>query len=83
MRRLVNYDIEADWHLLYTCNFRCSYCFLPPSVLGQRLSVFAEPEEWARVFDGSGMTWLLHVTGGEPSVYPGFAALSEALTRKQ
>ena len=29
------YDIEADWQLLNTCNYRCEYCFFPDAVLGE------------------------------------------------
>lgn len=30
----MHYDIEADWLLLLTCNFRCRYCFIEPRDLG-------------------------------------------------
>jgi len=33
-RRRLAYDVEAGWLLLYTCNFRCPYCFFPPAMLG-------------------------------------------------
>ena len=79
---LVRYDIEADWQLLNTCNYRCAYCFLPPVVLGEKLTVHGEPEAWRRAFDRTGLTWLLHITGGEPTVYPRFAELCQLLTAK-
>lgn len=78
----MHYDIEADWHLLNTCNYRCGYCFSPSDVLGQKLRTHASPQQWQSAFDATGYTWLLHMTGGEPSIYPSFAELSEALTKK-
>ena len=40
------YEIEADWQLSNTCNYRCSYCFFPPEMLGEKLRTFATPQEW-------------------------------------
>lgn len=79
--RPMSYQIEADWHLLNTCNYRCGYCFFSAEVLGEKLKTFAAPEEWRQAFDSSGMAWLLHLTGGEPSIYPQFNELCETLTR--
>jgi MoaA/NifB/PqqE/SkfB family radical SAM enzyme len=62
----MQYDVECDWQLLNTCNYRCT----------------AGNEAWAKSFDDTGLTWLLHMTGGEPSAYPGFADLCERLSRK-
>ena len=75
----MSYDIEADWQLLNTCNYRCQYCFFPPAMLGERLNVHGEPELWKRAFDRTGLTWLLHITGGEPTIYPRFAELCQLL----
>ena len=78
----MQYDIEADWHLLYTCNYRCGYCFFSSDVLGQKLQTYASPQQWQSAFDATGYTWLLHLTGGEPSIYPSFTDLCEALTKR-
>ena len=78
----MDYQVEADWHLLNTCNFRCDYCFFSDEFLSGKLPSFVDSEEWAKAFDQSGLVWLLHLTGGEPSVYPDFAGLCEALTRR-
>lgn len=75
----MRYDIEADWHLLNTCNFRCSYCFFGPEVLGSKLQIFASPHQWCDAFNAIGGTWLVHITGGEPSLYPDFVELCEGL----
>ena len=78
----MDYQIEADWHLLNTCNYRCQYCFFSPEVLGDKLRIFASPQEWQQAFDSTGYRWLLHMTGGEPSIYPQFVGLCEALTQR-
>jgi MoaA/NifB/PqqE/SkfB family radical SAM enzyme len=78
----MKYDLEADWHLLDTCNYRCGYCFLSPDTLAAKLRTFASPEDWRRAFDATGHTWLIHMTGGEPSLYPGFVDLCEGLTER-
>lgn len=92
MERLLNevstterpvYDCEANWDLLTTCNFRCDYCFLRPAELSAKIQVVAEPDEWARAFDATGRRWLIHMTGGEPGLYPGFVDLVALLTRNQ
>ena len=78
----MRYDIEADWQLLNTCNYRCAYCFFPPHTLGERLVVHGEPEVWWQAFDRTGVTWLLNITGGEPTIYPRFAELCQLLTAR-
>jgi MoaA/NifB/PqqE/SkfB family radical SAM enzyme len=78
----MRYDVEADWQLLNTCNYRCPYCFFPPVVLGEELTIHAEPEVWRRAIDRTGLIWLLHITGGEPTIYPRFAELCQLLTAR-
>lgn len=78
----VDYDLEAEFYPLYTCNYRCTYCFFPPETLGQKLRVHASPQEWREAFDRNGLRWLLHLTGGEPSIYPEFAELCSSLTER-
>ncbi|MEG3838669.1 radical SAM protein [Microcoleus sp. herbarium14] len=77
----MKYDIEANWRLLNTCNFRCDYCFSHPDALGAMLNIYATPEQWAESFNTTSKTWLLHITGGEPTIYPGFVELCEQLTK--
>lgn len=78
----MKYDIEADWQLLNTCNFRCEYCFFSDDILGEKLRTFASVKEWQAAFDVTGKTWLVHITGGEPSAYPNFVDLCEAITAR-
>lgn len=78
----MQYDVEGAWQLLHTCNYRCDYCFLSDAKLGEKLQVHATPQEWRAAFDDTGKTWLVHLTGGEPSHYPGFAELCALLAER-
>ena len=42
----------------------------------------ATPEQWRAAFDDTGKTWLVHLTGGEPSHYPDFAELCARLAER-
>jgi MoaA/NifB/PqqE/SkfB family radical SAM enzyme len=75
------YDIEADWSLMTTCNFRCTYCFHSDRLLGAKIDPPAPVEQLARFFDDSGLRWNLHLTGGEPFHYPQFIELCRLLTK--
>ncbi|GIH26286.1 hypothetical protein Aph01nite_45960 [Acrocarpospora phusangensis] len=76
------YDIEADWVLMSTCNYRCAYCFWDAADLGAKISTPADAARLASFFDETGLTWLLHLTGGEPFMYPHFLKLCELLTQR-
>jgi len=78
----MKHDIEADWLLFTTCNYRCDYCFLSEASLGAKVRIQATPEQWRAAFDRTGKTWLLHMSGGEPSHYPDFVELCETLTER-
>lgn len=76
----MSHDIEADWLIFSTCNYRCDYCFLSDKALGAKVEVKASPAEWRAAFDRTGKIWQLHITGGEPTHYPDFVELCAALT---
>jgi MoaA/NifB/PqqE/SkfB family radical SAM enzyme len=78
----MRYDIEADFILLRTCNYRCDYCFVSPEKLAEKLVVHAPSDAWQAAFDCTGQTWMIHVTGGEPTLYPGFAELAALLSQR-
>ncbi len=78
----MQYDIEGAWALLRTCNYRCDYCFLNEKALGEKIRVHATPAQWRAAFDATGKTWLIHMTGGEPSHYPDFAAVCATLSER-
>lgn len=79
---VIHYDIEADWILLSTCNFRCHYCFWGKACLSKKIQPIASPERISAFFDNSGLVWLLHITGGEPFLYPRFIHLVSLLIRQ-
>lgn len=76
------YDVEADWILMSTCNFRCQYCYWDATDLGRKIQPPAQVEQLTRFFDDTGLTWLLHLTGGEPFHYPRFVDLCQLLTKQ-
>jgi MoaA/NifB/PqqE/SkfB family radical SAM enzyme len=78
----MEHDIEGDWLLFTTCNYRCDYCFLSERALGRKVVVQATPAEWRAAFERTGKTWLLHMTGGEPTHYPDLVELCAALTQR-
>jgi aspartyl/asparaginyl-tRNA synthetase len=55
---------------------------VPEEQLGAKVRVKATPAEWRAAFDRTGRTWLLHMSGGEPSHYPDFVELCETLTER-
>jgi MoaA/NifB/PqqE/SkfB family radical SAM enzyme len=76
------YDVEGDWILFSTCNYRCAYCFWDEAALGAKIAPIAPVDTLAAYFDRTGLTWLLHLTGGEPFIYPDFVRLCRLLTRR-
>lgn len=74
------YDIEVAWRINDFCNFKCSYCFQP----GSKRHLSVGTGNIKTVIDGfknSGMSWLIHISGGEPFFYPHFTELCLELTR--
>lgn len=78
----MKYDVEADWKLLDSCNYRCAYCFYSNESLGRKVAGLPTPHRWIDAFAATGKAWLLHITGGEPTVYPGFADLCAGLAER-
>ncbi|MBX9990838.1 radical SAM protein [Phreatobacter oligotrophus] len=78
----MDYDVEADWQLLDTCNYRCGYCFFDAERLGRKLRPAADAATWEAAFALTGRRWLLHITGGEPSLYPELADLVLRLSQR-
>lgn len=75
------YDVEADWLLNSLCNFDCAYCLGHSRVEHPSVGKFP-PQNAVKFFDDTNMTWLIHLTGGEPFFYPKFVELCEGLTDK-
>ena len=77
------WDWEFDWHLTNRCNFYCEYCHPQIRyVLNRKHLSEPDPELVVRRFDALGKVCLVHMSGGEPFMFPGFVALCEGLTRR-
>ena len=79
-------EFEALWRLNQSCNYRCEYCFRS-GVDEYRQAEHPEcgkyrPTQIAKAFDDTGKIWRIHMTGGEPFLYPDFVSLAKALTAR-
>ncbi|MEZ7196467.1 radical SAM protein [Pseudodesulfovibrio karagichevae] len=66
------------WNMTRKCNFRCEYCYFPHDN-----TPVTETLDTARIkdfLDGTGETWKVGLTGGEPFIYPGIIEICETLT---
>ncbi len=71
------------WRLNQLCNYECVYCFRN-GVDKDRLKEHCDcgkhsPERIAECFDNTQKTWRIHMTGGEPFLYPKFIDLTRNL----
>jgi MoaA/NifB/PqqE/SkfB family radical SAM enzyme len=77
------WELEFDWHLTNRCNFFCEYCHPQIRyVLNRKNLDEPTPELVVRRFDEIGQTCLVHMSGGEPFMFPGFVELCAGLTRR-
>lgn len=77
------WDWEFDWHLTNRCNFYCDYCHPQIRyVLNRKHLDEPSPELVVRRFDELGKVCLVHMSGGEPFMFPGFVDLCVGLTRR-
>lgn len=75
---------EFDWHLTNRCNFYCEYCHPQIRYVLNRRNLAEPPAELVvRRFNELGQTCLVHMSGGEPFLYPAFVDLCAGLTRRQ
>jgi MoaA/NifB/PqqE/SkfB family radical SAM enzyme len=89
--RIVPHRIFYTWDIHYACNYRCSYCNTPKPndslkswdrdrmkvvypTLGRLISV------WYDLYERYGSSEI-HITGGEPTIYPNFFKLVNNLSR--
>ena len=79
---------EFGWKIVNRCNYRCSYCFftLADSWEVEMAREVIHPVEkwldaWLRMYDLYGSA-KIGITGGEPSFYPRFLELAEALVTR-
>jgi len=72
-------SLYALWDITRECNFNCSYCCSPRKnsrsarISGRRLS---------EALGENGKNWTIHISGGEPFLYPGFIEICRELTKE-
>lgn len=71
------------WQLNNLCNFRCRYCFCGEEKLSAEHPLCGKysPEHVAKCFSDTGYVWHVHMSGGEPFLYPDFIKLCRCLTK--
>lgn len=76
------WDLEIDWHLTNRCNFDCKYCHPQiRTLLNTNDGVEPSPEEAERAFSRIPPA-LVHMSGGEPLLFPGFSEMCKRLSRR-
>src|SRR5262245_47773595 len=77
------WEWEFDWHLTNRCNFFCEYCHPQIRYVLNRKNLDEPPPELVvRRFDDLGRVCLVHMSGGEPFMFPGFVPLCAGLARR-
>ncbi len=74
----MKYEVEGDWLLTTACNFNCYYCLVTGDSQ-TKVKIHGTSSEWKEGFDKTGKVWLIHITGGEPTLYPEFIDLCQGL----
>ena len=76
----VPYDLECAIELFSVCNYRCEYCSGPRAKkMSRRGRTRSDIDRVVRFFNESGKTWLIGMSGGEPTVHPFFGELVNRL----
>lgn len=78
-RYLIKYDISANWEMPKVCNFRCEYCFYKGDPKASPHRGHENIDEIINGFNGSGLVWLIHMSGGEPFLDTHFVELCKGL----
>lgn len=80
--RMNNYNAEVQWLINEFCNFNCPYCWLQDTPRANRFLGEQDTQKIIDGFNNQEVTWLIHMTGGEPFFFPNFMELCRQLTRK-
>lgn len=85
MGRQNNQQVFFSWDLIYTCNYRCPYCWFDGKwrELAKENIIFGIEKlarYWQRVYDKYGSVHI-EIVGGEPFLYPNFKELLKQLSR--
>lgn len=74
------YRVFFSWYLNNECNYKCSYC-KPQDINTVFVSVDKWIEIWDEIYDKY-ESCHIHISGGEPFIYPHFIELITQLSRK-
>ncbi|EGB15233.1 Radical SAM domain protein [Pseudodesulfovibrio mercurii] len=66
------------WNMTRKCNFRCEYCYFPHD--NTPVTETLDARRIKAFLDGTGRTWKVGLTGGEPFIYPGINDICATLT---
>jgi len=79
---ILSFPTRVDITLTRRCNMNCVHCNMSA---GKSIDGELEPEDWKSVLDQLEQQRVLkvHVSGGEPMSYPGFAEVLEHLGEKK
>jgi MoaA/NifB/PqqE/SkfB family radical SAM enzyme len=69
--------VHFGWDLTYACNYDCPYCRLPAITKPRPVAEWVKV--WERLHKRYGRCYI-YMSGGEPSIWPGFYDLVKALT---
>ena len=76
------WDWEFDWHLTNRCNFYCEYCHPQiRHVLNRKHLDEPDADLVVRRFNDLERVCLVHMSGGEPFMFPSFVELCEGLAK--
>lgn len=74
------YCVFFTWYLNNECNYKCSYC-KPQDIK----TIFIGIDKWINIWDGIYDKYggcHIHISGGEPFIYPDFIELITRLSKK-
>lgn len=91
-KKIPPYYVFFTWDIHYACNYRCTYCNTPKH--DQPMDMWKERdrkkvvypglsrwiEVWQEIYERYGSSEI-HITGGEPFIYPSFIELITTLSK--
>lgn len=78
----LKHDILMEWIINKTCNYRCGYCFISRQTRQNQEYKGRDIEKIINGFNRHGLTFWIHMSGGEPFLQPNFVELCNNLTKK-
>jgi len=71
--------LYALWNITRACNYRCKYCC---SSNKNKHSRNIDVQRLCKALGDHGKGWTVHLSGGEPFLYPNFIQICQELTRE-